>query len=115
MKVKADRDESSPYAAQQAAQDAAQKCKVCRMLELVYGHMSLRQVPLLGGVDAGERRRGERIWGMEMIRSGDFGGGKHILVNQYINQGRRMWFRKRLRSTESELEGHTASQTRLVL
>lgn len=27
MKVKADRDESSPYAAMLAAQDAAQKCK----------------------------------------------------------------------------------------
>ena len=28
MKVKADRDESSPYAAMLAAQDVAQKCKV---------------------------------------------------------------------------------------
>lgn len=32
MKVKADRDESSPYAAMLAAQDVAQKCKVsCRL------------------------------------------------------------------------------------
>jgi hypothetical protein len=31
MKVKADRDESSPYAAMLAAQDAAQRCKVCVM------------------------------------------------------------------------------------
>ena len=30
MKVKADRDESSPYAAMLAAQDVAQKCKVRR-------------------------------------------------------------------------------------
>jgi small subunit ribosomal protein S14e len=30
MKVKADRDESSPYAAMLAAQDVAQKCKVGR-------------------------------------------------------------------------------------
>lgn len=30
MKVKADRDESSPYAAMLAAQDVAAKCKVCR-------------------------------------------------------------------------------------
>ena len=29
MKVKADRDESSPYAAMLAAQDVAVKCKVC--------------------------------------------------------------------------------------
>lgn len=29
MKVKADRDESSPYAAMLAAQDVAQRCKVC--------------------------------------------------------------------------------------
>lgn len=28
MKVKADRDEASPYAAMLAAQDVAQKCKV---------------------------------------------------------------------------------------
>ena len=28
MKVKADRDESSPYAAMLAAQDVAQRCKV---------------------------------------------------------------------------------------
>ncbi len=30
MKVKADRDESSPYAAMLAAQDVAQRCKVRR-------------------------------------------------------------------------------------
>ncbi len=30
MKVKADRDESSPYAAMLAAQDVAQRCKVGR-------------------------------------------------------------------------------------
>jgi ribosomal protein S11 len=29
MKVKADRDESSPYAAMLAAQDVAVRCKVC--------------------------------------------------------------------------------------
>ena len=29
MKVKADRDESSPYAAMLAAQDVAQRCKGC--------------------------------------------------------------------------------------
>ncbi len=29
MKVKADRDESSPYAAMLAAQDVAARCKVC--------------------------------------------------------------------------------------
>lgn len=29
MKVKADRDESSPYAAMLAAQDVAPRCKVC--------------------------------------------------------------------------------------
>jgi len=29
MKVKADRDESSPYAAMLASQDVAQRCKVC--------------------------------------------------------------------------------------
>lgn len=29
MKVKADRDESSPYAAMLAAQDVAERCKVC--------------------------------------------------------------------------------------
>jgi len=32
MKVKADRDESSPYAAMLAAQDVAQKCKVLQLL-----------------------------------------------------------------------------------
>lgn len=34
MKVKADRDESSPYAAMLAAQDVAQRCKVCRFAVL---------------------------------------------------------------------------------
>lgn len=29
MKVKADRDEASPYAAMLAAQDVAARCKVC--------------------------------------------------------------------------------------
>jgi ribosomal protein S11 len=33
MKVKADRDESSPYAAMLAAQDVAQRCKVSAYLE----------------------------------------------------------------------------------
>lgn len=32
MKVKADRDESSPYAAMLAAQDVAQRCKVLLLL-----------------------------------------------------------------------------------
>lgn len=47
MKVKADRDESSPYAAMLAAQDVAQKCKVHtagrlgRKLELPYVLLSL--------------------------------------------------------------------------
>jgi len=31
MKVKADRDEASPYAAMLAAQDVAQRCKVIRV------------------------------------------------------------------------------------
>ena len=31
MKVKADRDEASPYAAMLAAQDVAQKCKVSKI------------------------------------------------------------------------------------
>ena len=35
MKVKADRDESSPYAAMLAAQDVAQRCKVCLFVLLV--------------------------------------------------------------------------------
>lgn len=42
MKVKADRDESSPYAAMLAAQDVAQRCKVsnyiitgCYLLEFL--------------------------------------------------------------------------------
>ena len=33
MKVKADRDESSPYAAMLAAQDVAQRCKVCKLFQ----------------------------------------------------------------------------------
>lgn len=33
MKVKADRDESSPYAAMLAAQDVAVRCKVCPSIE----------------------------------------------------------------------------------
>jgi small subunit ribosomal protein S14e len=32
MKVKADRDESSPYAAMLASQDVAQRCKVLHLL-----------------------------------------------------------------------------------
>jgi small subunit ribosomal protein S14e len=32
MKVKADRDESSPYAAMLASQDVAQRCKVLQLL-----------------------------------------------------------------------------------
>jgi ribosomal protein S11 len=32
MKVKADRDESSPYAAMLASQDVAVRCKVCMMM-----------------------------------------------------------------------------------
>lgn len=34
MKVKADRDESSPYAAMLAAQDVAQRCKVLTHLSV---------------------------------------------------------------------------------
>lgn len=37
MKVKADRDESSPYAAMLAAQDVAQRCKV-RVLPASHSH-----------------------------------------------------------------------------
>ena len=36
MKVKADRDESSPYAAMLAAQDAAEKAKVCIVKDLSF-------------------------------------------------------------------------------
>lgn len=36
MKVKADRDESSPYAAMLAAQDVAQRCKVCNARSSVH-------------------------------------------------------------------------------
>ena len=36
MKVKADRDESSPYAAMLAAQDVAARCKVSRSSSLNY-------------------------------------------------------------------------------
>lgn len=35
MKVKADRDESSPYAAMLAAQDVSQRCKVAVISNLV--------------------------------------------------------------------------------
>ena len=35
MKVKADRDESSPYAAMLAAQDVAQRCKVLILISVV--------------------------------------------------------------------------------
>ena len=37
MKVKADRDESSPYAAMLAAQDVAKKCKVRTRREIEKG------------------------------------------------------------------------------
>ena len=36
MKVKADRDESSPYAAMLAAQDVSQRCKVLFLFLLFY-------------------------------------------------------------------------------
>lgn len=36
MKVKADRDESSPYAAMLAAQDVSQRCKVLFLFFLIY-------------------------------------------------------------------------------
>ena len=36
MKVKADRDEASPYAAMLAAQDVAARCKVCFLLQLLF-------------------------------------------------------------------------------
>jgi len=51
MKVKADRDESSPYAAMLAAQDVAERCKVLGITAL---HIKLRatggnrSVPYLG-------------------------------------------------------------------
>lgn len=35
MKVKADRDESSPYAAMLSAQDVSQRCKVCVFVNLL--------------------------------------------------------------------------------
>ena len=45
MKVKADRDESSPYAAMLAAQDVAARCKVSGLFSLAsyfcYYHMLL--------------------------------------------------------------------------
>jgi len=44
MKVKADRDEASPYAAMLAAQDVAQRCKVIRVLKLKFlGLLILRR------------------------------------------------------------------------
>lgn len=36
MKVKADRDESSPYAAMLAAQDVSQRCKVCSVISILF-------------------------------------------------------------------------------
>lgn len=36
MKVKADRDESSPYAAMLAAQDVSQRCKVSIILKSLF-------------------------------------------------------------------------------
>lgn len=39
MKVKADRDEASPYAAMLAAQDVAERCKYCGITAL---HIKLR-------------------------------------------------------------------------
>jgi small subunit ribosomal protein S14e len=45
MKVKADRDESSPYAAMLAAQDVTARCKACGITAL---HIKLRGT---GGVD----------------------------------------------------------------
>ncbi|CAO2594186.1 40S ribosomal protein S14 [Lemmus lemmus] len=58
MKVKADRDESSPYAAMLAAQDVAQRCKELGITAL---HIKLRATggnrygrlgsPLVGGGD----------------------------------------------------------------
>lgn len=41
MKVKADRDESSPYAAMLAAQDVAQRCKELGITAL---HIKLRAI-----------------------------------------------------------------------
>ena len=35
MKVKADRDESSPYAAMLAAQDVSQRCKVSSYVSII--------------------------------------------------------------------------------
>ena len=69
MKVKADRDESSPYAAMLAAQDVAERCKLVGINAL---HIKLRatggnrQVPYLddgsysfenGALDVGENSR----------------------------------------------------------
>ncbi|KAK8961038.1 40S ribosomal protein S14-2 [Platanthera guangdongensis] len=45
MKVKADRDESSPYATMLAAQDIAQRCKVCNELLLFRGKSHGSQKP----------------------------------------------------------------------
>ena len=44
MKVKADRDESSPYAAMLAAQDVAQKCKVNADAAICWGAMLARSM-----------------------------------------------------------------------
>ncbi len=49
MKVKADRDEASPYAAMLAAQDVAERCKVLGITAL---HIKLRAT---GGNRSGNR------------------------------------------------------------
>jgi len=47
MKVKADRDESSPYAAMLAAQDVAARCKVCVMRSRISYEILLQSVSLI--------------------------------------------------------------------
>lgn len=47
MKVKADRDESSPYAAMLAAQDVATRCKVCSTCTCTYTGLLLCHAELV--------------------------------------------------------------------
>lgn len=45
MKVKADRDESSPYAAMLAAQDVSQRCKV--LFDVLYNFFPISDLMVL--------------------------------------------------------------------
>jgi small subunit ribosomal protein S14e len=52
MKVKADRDESSPYAAMLAAQDVAARCKELGITAL---HVKIRATGGEFGIDPGQK------------------------------------------------------------